>query len=174
MGTKLDLLKAFYPYEHVESAYGIDYEDMYRQGFRGIIYDIDNTLTEHGQEATRQAVQLFGRLRELGFKTCVISNNKEPRVAPFANAVGTPYVSKAGKPSPKNYIRAMEIMSTDRSNTVFVGDQIFTDVWGANRAGVRSYLVDPIARHEEFQIVLKRYLERLVLWSYARHHKGGS
>ena len=65
----------------------------------------------------------------------------------------------------------MQLMGTDRSDTIFVGDQLFTDVWGANRAGIRTYLVKPIDRHEEIQIILKRYLEKIVLWSYARSKK---
>lgn len=59
-------------------------------------------------------------------------------------------------------------MGTDRSNTLFIGDQLFTDVWGANRAGMYSILVKPIDPHEEIQIVLKRYLEKIVLFFYKR------
>lgn len=161
-------LEKFYPYSYEDSAYGLDYEDLYRQGFRGILFDIDNTLVEHGKPATERSKELFERLRNIGFKTCVISNNKEPRVAPFANAVKTDYVYDAKKPSPRNYIKAMQMMHTDRETAFFVGDQLFTDVWGANRAGIRTYLVKPIDKHEEIQIVLKRYLEKIVLWFYKR------
>lgn len=166
-------LERFYPGDYVDSTYDIDYEVLYSQGFRGIIFDIDNTLVEHGMPATGRAVELFERLRRTGFDTCVISNNKEPRVAPFANEVGTKYIYNAKKPSTKNYIKAMQLMGTDRSDTIFVGDQLFTDVWGANRAGIRTYLVKPIDRHEEIQIILKRYLEKIVLWFYARSKKDG-
>lgn len=65
----------------------------------------------------------------------------------------------------------MEIMGTDTDNTVFVGDQLFTDVWGAKRTGIRSILVKPIHPKEEIQIVLKRYLERIVLHFYFRSLK---
>ena len=60
----------------------------------------------------------------------------------------------------------MEHMGTTASNTMFVGDQIFTDIWGAKRAGVYAVLVHPIAKHEEIQIVLKRKLEWFVLRCY--------
>jgi hypothetical protein len=65
----------------------------------------------------------------------------------------------------------MELMNTAQDTTFFVGDQIFTDIWGANRAGITSMLVRPIAKHEEIQIVLKRYLERIVLFFYKRYLK---
>ncbi len=167
-------LKRFYPNRYMDSAYDIPYDSLYDKGYRGIIFDVDNTLVEHGVPANERAVRLFEKLRGLGYNTCIISNNKEPRVQPFANLVKSQYISKAGKPSPKNYIKAMELMQTDTTNTFFVGDQLFTDVWGANRAGVKTILVKPIDKHEEIQIVLKRYLENIVLHFYKKELKKGS
>ena len=102
---------------------------------------------------------------------CFLSNNDEARVAGFNEKLGAKYIYKAGKPSAKGYIKAMDLMGTDRKNTMFVGDQIFTDIWGANNAGIRCVLVQPIAKHEEIQIVLKRIPEKLVLHFYLKHHK---
>ena len=65
----------------------------------------------------------------------------------------------------------MDLMETKKSNTLFVGDQIFTDVWGAKRIGIYSILVQPINPKEEIQIVLKRYLERIVLYFYQKNKK---
>lgn len=62
----------------------------------------------------------------------------------------------------------MQRMGTTKENTVFIGDQLFTDILGAKRAGIYTYLVRPIAAHEEIQIVLKRKLERIVLFFYWR------
>ena len=162
------MFKKLYPTKYLDSSYSIDYEQLYRSGIRGLIYDIDNTLVEHGMPATERAIKLFEQLRSIGFDTCLISNNKEPRVKPFADAVGSKYVYDAHKPSRKNYIRAMELMGTDTGNTYFIGDQIFTDVYGANRAGIPSILVKPIHPKEEIQIVLKRKLEKIVLFCYKR------
>lgn len=162
------MYKKLYPTKYLDSSYSIDYEQLYRSGIRGLIYDIDNTLVEHGMPATERAIKLFEQLRSIGFDTCLISNNKEPRVKPFADAVGSKYVYDAHKPSRKNYIRAMELMGTDTGNTYFIGDQIFTDVYGANRAGIPSILVKPIHPKEEIQIVLKRKLEKIVLFFYKR------
>lgn len=163
------MLKRFYPDRYYESAYMIEYDELYKNGYRGIIYDVDNTLVEHGAPVTMRALELFDRLHVMGYETCIISNNSEERVKPLADKVKSKYVSKAKKPSPVNYIKAMELMGTDRNNTFFVGDQIFTDVWGANRAGIKSMLVKPIDKHEEIQIILKRYLEKIVLHFYKKH-----
>ena len=165
------MLQTFYPDLYMDSAYGIDYEEYYRRGFRGIIFDIDNTLVEHGAPADERTLNLFAHLKELGFQAMVVSNNKEPRVKMFADAVGISYIYKAGKPKPGNYKKAMEQMGTDTANTIFIGDQIFTDIYGANLAGLRTILVKPIHPKEEIQIVLKRYLEKIVLFFYRRQLK---
>lgn len=162
------MLQRMYPDEYLDSTYGIDFAHLYEQGYRGIIFDIDNTLVPHGAPADERAIELFARLKKLGFSSMLLSNNKEPRVKMFHDAVEVPYIYKAGKPSPKNYRKAMEKMGTDTTNTLFVGDQIFTDVYGANRAGIHTILVKPIHPKEEIQIVLKRYLEKIVLFFYKR------
>lgn len=162
---------SFYPDEYLDSAYIIDYEELYKKGYRGIIYDIDNTLVRHGYPADDRSIALFKRLHSIGFKTITLSNNKEPRVKMFCDAVDTPYIYKAGKPGIKGYKDSMQLMGTDSSNTLFIGDQIFTDVWGANRAGIHTILVKPIHPKEEIQIVLKRVLERLVLFFYLKKQK---
>ena len=99
------MFKRFYPDMYIDSAYDIDFQGLFDKGYRGIIFDIDNTLVEHGAPVTDRCRQLFDRLRNIGFDTCIISNNKEARVKPLADAVDSNYVSKAGKPSPVNYIR---------------------------------------------------------------------
>lgn len=162
------MLETFYPDEYLDSTYVIDFEGLKREGYRGVIFDIDNTLVTHGDPADERALALFERLRGLGFDTCLVSNNKRPRVESFANQVGSKFIFKANKPSRKGYEKAMEMMGTDVLTTVFVGDQLFTDVWGAKRAGIRSILVKPIDPREEIQIVLKRYLERIVLHFYKK------
>ena len=145
------MLHQFYPDYEADSAYGIDYRTLYEQGYRGIIFDIDNTLVPHGAPATPQATEFFGRLRELGFQTLLLSNNK--------------------KPGREGYLRAMEQMHTGADTTLFVGDQLFTDVWGAKKCGIMTYLTKPIHPKEEIQIVLKRYLEKIVLFFYHREKR---
>ncbi len=165
------MFKMFYPDEYVVSTYVIHFEKMYEQGYRGLIFDIDNTLVPHGAPADSRSRKLFERLREIGFDTCLISNNQEPRVKPFAEEVNSKYVFDAHKPSRKNYRKAMELMGTTLNNTAFIGDQLFTDVWGAKRTGMHNILVMPMNPKEEIQIVLKRYLERIVLCFYKRSKK---
>ena len=139
-----------------------------------MIFDIDNTLVPHGAPADERAKKLFARLEKIGFQSCLLSNNQEPRVKMFNQDIQTNYIYNAHKPSTKNYVKAMEKMGTNKENTLFVGDQLFTDVWGAKRAGIRNILVKPIHPKEEIQIVLKRYLERIVLFFYKKEQKKSS
>ena len=115
-----------YPKEYKDSTYNIDFEQLYKEGYRGIIFDIDNTLVTHGSPADERAIALFKHLKEIGFKCLLLSNNKEKRVRSFADQVGAKYIYKAGKPKPSGYKKAMEILKTKADSTVFVGDQIFT------------------------------------------------
>lgn len=95
------MFQKFYPDLYVSSTYEIDFDRLYRSGYRGLIFDIDNTLVTHGAPANDQAKQLFAHLHEIGFATCLISNNQEPRVKPFADAVHSLYIYEAHKPSTK-------------------------------------------------------------------------
>ncbi len=165
------MFERFFPDDYMVSTYKIPFEKLYEKGYRGVIFDIDNTLVPHGAPADERAKKLFKRLEKIGFVSCLISNNREARVKMFNQEIRTNYIYNAHKPSTKNYIRAMEIMGTDRTNTVFVGDQLFTDVWGAKRAGIYNILVKPIHPKEEIQIVLKRRLEQIVLHFYKKRLK---
>ena len=167
----MSLLSTFYPNEIMDSTYDIAFDEWKEKGYKGVIFDIDNTLVPHGVAADERSIALFQELKSLGFSTMLLSNNKEPRVKSFAGQVESPYIYKAGKPALKNYYKAMEAMGTNPETTLFVGDQLFTDVWGAKRAGIYSILVKPIHPKEEIQIVLKRYLEKIVLFFYYRQQE---
>ena len=158
----------FFPSELISSTYRIDFERLYQEGYRGIIFDIDNTLVPHGAPADQKAIALFARLKKIGFACCLVSNNKSPRVEMFNKDVHVHTVALAHKPLSGGYQKAMKLMGTDPETTFVVGDQIFTDLWGGSFMGLMTIMVLPINPKEEIQIVLKRFLERPILWLY-RH-----
>ena len=165
------MFRRLYPSEDTQSIYDIDFRSFHERGYNTVLFDIDNTLVEHGAPATERVIDFFKDLHGMGYETCLISNNKEPRVASFAKQVKSRYIYKAGKPSPDGYLKAIQLCGSAKEKTLFVGDQLFTDVWGANKAGVYSILVKPIHPKEEIQIVLKRRLEWIVLIFYRRYKK---
>lgn len=153
-------VEKFYPGLVTESVYALDWEVLAKR-YAGVAFDIDNTLVPHGAAADEAAAALFGRLRALGLKTVLVSNNGEGRVKAFAGQVGSGYVYKAGKPKKTGYKKALKLLGTAAADTLFVGDQIFTDVWGANRAGMASVLTEPVDLSTDVpQVTLKRWLEK--------------
>ena len=156
------------PTRYYDKKEDIPVEDYYNAGYRGILFDIDNTLVPHDEPVDDKAFTFVAKLKKLGFGICLISNNDEERVRTFADPLGVKYVYKAWKPKREGYIKGMEILGTDITNTLFVGDQIFTDIWGANRAEMYSILLDPINPKEEIQIILKRIPERFIKWLYRK------
>ena len=167
----MKLFKRFYPDMKLNSVYEVDFDRLYKKGIRGLIFDIDNTLVPHGADADERIEKLFGELKKMGFKTFLLSNNKLERVKRFNTNIRSLYIYKAGKPNAVNYIKAMRMMGTGKENTVFIGDQLFTDIWGAKKAGISTILLNPIDKKEEIQIVLKRYLEKIVLNTYEKERK---
>ncbi|MBQ9030783.1 MAG: HAD hydrolase-like protein [Parasporobacterium sp.] len=156
------MFRKFYPTISCESAYSVDFRTLYEKGYRGLLTDVDNTLVEHGAPADERSEALFIMLHDLGFQTCIISNNHENRVAPFAERTRSLYVCDAGKPKVWGYRKGMELMGTTPSETVFMGDQLFTDIFGANRTGIPSILVRPIRLDHKPLILLKRAGEVIV------------
>jgi len=162
------MLRKFYPAERKSSAYVIDYKEMYQRGYRGILFDIDNTLVPHDAPADERSIKLFEKLEEMGFSCCFISNNDEERVKSFNEKIGNSYIYDAKKPSKDGYYLGMKAMGTKPSTTFAVGDQLFTDVWGAKNARIHCILVKPIHPKEKWTIVLKRGLERIVMFFYKK------
>ncbi|MDD5901144.1 MAG: YqeG family HAD IIIA-type phosphatase [Lachnospiraceae bacterium] len=167
------MFKNLYPKEDWDSAYSSEYERLYEQGYRGLIFDIDNTLVEHGAKADKRAIALVDGLRRMGFAICFLSNNEKERVGSFCKPLDAAYIYKAGKPKRSGYEAAMKLIGTTKEQTAAIGDQLFTDIWGANRAGIYTVLVKQIGKKEEFQIVLKRYLEKVVLHFYRKQKAKG-
>ncbi len=161
-------MNIFYPDIDYENVYDIPFEKLHYAGIRGVIFDVDNTLVRHGYPADEKIKSLFDKLRSLDIKTCLVSNNKNNRVESFAKEVNSIYIADAKKPFKKNYLKAIELMNVDKEKVVFVGDQIFTDIWGAKRCKIYSILVKPIHIKEEIQIVIKRFFENIVLHFYRK------
>ncbi|MBE6908661.1 MAG: HAD-IIIA family hydrolase [Ruminococcaceae bacterium] len=159
-------LKELYPYETAGSAFDVDYRWLYEQGFRGLIFDIDNTLVHHGDDATPEVEALMRDLRDMGFQIAFVTDNDEERVLRFIRNIDAVYVCDAGKPSRDGFLKAAELMGLDRGQIVCLGDQMFKDVLGANRAGMANVLVKFIRLDSEKRIGKKRYLEKAVLALY--------
>lgn len=165
------MFKNFYPWAHVGSVFDIDYDHLLRNGFRALIFDIDNTLVHHGDDSTQEVDALFIRLHDKGFKTVLLTNNSRSRVERFIKNIDTQYVCEANKPARDGYIKALEISGIPREETVCIGDQLFSDILGANKCGIPCILVEYIRQENESRIGIKRHLEKIILKFYRNNRK---
>lgn len=160
------MFKMFYPYEYAESVFVIDYHKLYMLGYRGVIFDIDNTLVHHGEDSTQEVDQLFREIHKTGLKTLLLSNNNAERIERFLVNIDTLYISDADKPKVDNYYKAIKMLDMKKEEAVFVGDQLFTDILGANRCGMANILVKFLRYEDEKKIGKRRTLEKIVLEFY--------
>ncbi len=134
-----------------------------KHGIKGLILDVDNTLTTHDNPVPAEGIrEWLDAMRAAGIKLMIVSNNHPERVRPFADPLGLDFVSDSGKPLRRGYKAAMKKMGLKASETAAVGDQLFTDVWGANISGVIMLYVEPIELEPKSKrfIRFKRVLEK--------------
>lgn len=163
------MIRKYYPYEYVEDVFSINYNFLYDIGMRGIIFDIDNTLVHHGEASNKKVEQLIVYLHDLGFKTLLLSNNSTERIEEFVVNMDTPFISDADKPAIKNYYKSLEVINLPREKVIMVGDQLFTDILGANKCNIASVLVKYMRYNDQDKIGIKRNIEKVILKFYSWH-----
>lgn len=157
------MFKNFYADAYFENITLISPEFLKERGIGGVILDIDNTLIGHNVPIPDNKVMAHLRhLEDAGLKLCVVSNNRYERVKNFSEKIGIRYfVYDALKPRAKGYRLASEEMKLPLPQIAAIGDQVFTDVWGAKRAGCFAILTEPLHKGGEgFFIALKRVFEK--------------
>lgn len=126
-----------------------------------ILLDVDNTLATHGsQEPFAGSIEWTHSMRKAGLKIIIVSNNYPDRVAPFAEKYDLPFLCRAYKPLPSGYYRAAGMVGAKRRQVVVVGDQIFTDIIGANFSGMKSILLTPEKEEDSLSFRIRRQLEK--------------
>ncbi|MBQ2698246.1 MAG: YqeG family HAD IIIA-type phosphatase [Clostridia bacterium] len=151
------------PDHYFPNVYAITPAFLQRRGIRAVILDIDNTLvfyrihrpTEHNRRWIRS-------LREAGIAVAFVSNGYRERVEEYNREFGFYYSFKSQKPRPGGFLQAAKAMGVEPAETAVIGDQIYTDILGGNRAGMLTLLVDPIHPEPWLRFRLKRALERPV------------
>jgi hypothetical protein len=161
------MIKYFFPVQMADSVFDIDYDKFWEMGFKGLIFDIDNTLATFDSPLPCENVaDLLRGLSHKGFSICFLSNNRRKRVEIFSEGLGYPHVWKAGKPMLRGIRRALGLLGLDKDKVLLIGDQLFTDCWVGKRAGIHTILTKPIADRDEWTVKLKRFPEKLVMKAY--------
>ncbi len=150
----------FEPTKAYKSILNITPQILAEMGVKAVILDVDNTLTTHNNPTPIEGIDAWlNAVRESGIKLMIVSNNHPPRVAPFAERLGVDFVAEGAKPLPKGMKEAIRRMGVSRKEVCAVGDQIFTDILGANLAGIKSVFVEPIELESGFFFKIKRFIE---------------
>jgi len=163
----------FIPDDYRKTIFDIDYEDLRRRGIRTLLVDLDNTALPYDLSVPGpEIIGLFARIRAMGFAVVVISNNHEPRVRAFGEAVGCPFVFEAKKPFASGFRRAVRLGPPAAPLEICViGDQFVTDVWGGKRLGFHVVVVDALKRDSERWFTrLNRRWEKLMLKRIKKLH----
>ena len=153
-----------------DSIYDIDPARLQARGITLLLADLDNTLVTYATRTPTVQVRAWKEaLEKAGVTLFILSNSRKPgRAKRFAEALGVPYEGHAGKPKTGGFRRAMDRMGVGPAQTAIVGDQIFTDVWGGNNAGVLTLMVRPIQFGTAF-----RFLRYSVETPFRRRAKKG-
>ncbi len=138
-------------------------EFLNKNGFKGIILDIDDTLTPNGHPEPDKEVSVWiNQLKSVDIKIILVSNNFKSRVDEFASKLNVLGISMGFKPFPKGIIKAIKILKISPEQVLMIGDQVFTDIVGANLLKIKSILVEPMSPSKTLLLKIKRFFEKPV------------
>ena len=138
-----------------------------KHGFGAVLADLDNTLAGYGTpEPCPEILRWAASLRDAGIPLVIVSNNSEGRVSRFCAPLGAPFIAKSGKPKPEGILAAVALTGLPPEKVLMVGDQVFTDVRAAGRAGLRVVIVEPYTRG--FWVRVRRVAENPFIYAAKR------
>ena len=151
----------FIPDMYQKSIYTINYEKLYEDGIRCLLFDLDNTCVPYEEKIPTQKLKdLFDGLKELGFKVIIFSNAPKKRLEPFKNGLVVDCSYSSKKPSKRKFLKVLKMFDYDLSETAIIGDQLFTDIYGGNRVGIKTILVNPMSNKDMAFTKIFRILEK--------------
>lgn len=158
-----------YPKIYLNSVTEITLEFLNKNNIKGLILDVDNTLIDFDKKLSQNIIEWCNNLKEKSIKICILSNtNKVEKVKKVADVLKLKYIYFAKKPFKKGFVKAKELLNLPAESIAVVGDQIFTDVIGANRSGMFSILVKPIDKRDILATRIKRPLENMVIKRFVK------
>ena len=157
------MLEKIIPDIYQKSIYYINYDKLYKKGIRCIIFDLDNTITpSHIKKPTKRLKRLFDELRDKGFKVIIMSNSPKYRIEPFKTYLNVDACAFSLKPRKNKYEKIMEKFKYKHTEVAAVGDQLLTDIYGANKLDLTSILVNPLTDHDFSVTLINRIIEKFI------------
>lgn len=162
------------PDAYFRSVLDIDASRLVAQGARAVFLDLDNTILPRGLHVVPVGIAAWVRgLKDEGLKVCILSNSNKPKVAEAARQLELPAIQGAKKPLGRGFAEALELCGVAPGQAVIVGDQTYTDILGAHRAGMRGILVRPLSDNDLWHTRLLRVVDRLACAGLEPQHAGG-
>lgn len=143
-------------------------DTLVSNGIKGLILDVDNTLTSHGSQLVAEHISdWLDEMKKNKIPMIIVSNNTKKRITPFAKLLGLPFISMGLKPLVRGFKAAAARLELKPNEIAIVGDQIFTDILGGNRAKMFTVLVKPILLEKSFSFRIRRKIEKRFISRYS-------
>lgn len=156
-----------YPKAYLKNVKEINETFLKQNNIKALILDVDNTILDFDKNFLEGVEDWCNNLKKQGIKFCILSNsNKKEKVKMVAQKLQMPYFYFGTKPLKRGFKKAIKELQEKKENTAAVGDQIFTDIIGANRMNIFSILVEPIKQKDIFITKIKRPLENYIIKKY--------
>lgn len=159
----------FLPDIYQKSIFTINYENLKNAGVKIILFDLDNTLIPiSATEPPKKVMSLFDDIKKLGLKPIIMSNSRQKRVAPFKEGLFVDAACSSLKPLKRKYKKILNLYDVKPNEVAAVGDQLLTDVFGANRMGITSILVNPISVNDLKCTKINRVIEGMIIKRFTK------
>lgn len=163
-------MKKLIPTSYQKSIYDIDYKKLKNKKIKCILFDLDNTCLPYPEkEPTEKLKNLFNQLKEMGFHIIIFSNTTPKRLRKFKELnIEVSALSK--KPKTKNFYKILTKYFYQKKEVCIIGDQLFTDIYGGNKTGIKTILVDPLGPKDFVATKITRLLEQIVFHSFEKRN----
>ena len=153
----------FVPDMYYQSIYKIDYQKLKKMKIKCLLFDLDNTVAPYAKtEPDKKVIDLFMEL-QANFKVIIMSNSGKKRLRPFKEKLNVDVAYSSMKPLKKKYKKILKLYHLEPDQVAMIGDQLLTDIWGANRMGMISIFVNSISQIEKFPTKINRWLESKII-----------
>lgn len=156
------IMDQFIPDLYQKNIYDIDYEKLKKKGIKCLLFDLDNTLVPVNEDVPSKKVKELFLYLERDFKVIIVSNSNQKRLIPFKEGLNVDVAASARKPSRKKYLKIMDLYGFKKHEIAAIGDQLLTDIFGANRIGITSILVNQIGEYEKIGTKINRFFEGFI------------
>lgn len=161
-------MDSFIPDMYYKSVFDINYKKLKNMKIKCIAFDLDNTLASYKEDVPGRDIKELLNMLSDDFKIILFSNGTKKRLTPFKEILNLDTSYSSRKPFKKKYLKVMRIYKFKPEQIAFVGDQLITDILGANRVGSISILVNPVGAYEPITTKINRFFEKFILKRLAK------